>query len=119
LLSHPVLAAQAKKQQSQLAGYDALGLAELIKRKQVSPIEVVDDVIRRVERVNPKINARAYQESGSREGPGTSQKWGPRRDFCRRAGDAEKLTTVQGRKYRLGLTAVCPGYRKTRQLDQA
>jgi len=53
LLSHPVLAAQAKKQQSQLASYDALGLAELIKRKQVSPIELVDDVIRRVERVNP------------------------------------------------------------------
>ena len=57
LLSHPVLAAQAKKHQSQLAGYDALGLADLLKRKQVSPIELVEDVIRRVERVNPKINA--------------------------------------------------------------
>ncbi|HSE37043.1 MAG TPA: amidase family protein, partial [Blastocatellia bacterium] len=57
LLSHPVLAAQATKQHSQLAGYDALGLADLIKRKQVSPLEMVDDVIRRVEKVNPKINA--------------------------------------------------------------
>jgi amidase len=79
LLSHPVLAAQAKKQQSQLAGYDALGLAALIKRKQVSPVELVDDVIRRVERVNSKINAvltknldfekaRARARSGALEG---------------------------------------------------
>lgn len=57
LLSHPALAAQAKRQLSRLASYDALGLADLIKRKQVSPLELVDDVIRRVERVNPKINA--------------------------------------------------------------
>lgn len=57
LLSHPALAAQAKKQYSRLASYDALGLAELIKTKQVSPLELVDDVIRRVERVNPRINA--------------------------------------------------------------
>jgi amidase len=57
LLSHPALAAQAKKQFSRLAHYDALGLAALIKSKQVSPLELVDDVIRRVERVNPKINA--------------------------------------------------------------
>ena len=57
LLAHPALAEQAKRQHSQLASYDALGLADLIKRKQVSPLELVDDVIRRVERVNPKINA--------------------------------------------------------------
>jgi amidase len=57
LLSHPVLAAQAKARHSHLASYDALGLAELIKRKQVSPLELVEDVIRRIERVNPKINA--------------------------------------------------------------
>ena len=79
LLSHPVLAGQAA-QHSRLADYDALGLADLIKRKKVSPREVVDDVIRRVERVNPKINAvltknldvervRARARSGSLEGP--------------------------------------------------
>ena len=39
LLSHPVLAAQATKH-SRLADYDALGLADLIKRRQVSPLEV-------------------------------------------------------------------------------
>ena len=57
LLSHPALALQAKQQHARLADYDALGLADLIKKKQVSPLELVDDVIRRVERVNPRINA--------------------------------------------------------------
>jgi amidase len=57
LLTHPALAAQANRQHSQLASYDALGLADLIKRKQISALDLVDDVIRRVERVNPKINA--------------------------------------------------------------
>lgn len=57
LLSHPALAAQAKKQFSRLSSYDALGLAELIKTRQVSALELVDDVLRRVERVNQKINA--------------------------------------------------------------
>jgi amidase len=57
LLSHPALAAQAKRQLSRLSSYDALGLAELIKRKQVSPLELVDDVNRRVGQANPRINA--------------------------------------------------------------
>jgi amidase len=50
-------AAQQKPKHSELANYDALGLAELIRKKQISPLELVDDVIGRVERVNPKINA--------------------------------------------------------------
>src|SRR5262245_25242371 len=49
--------AQVKPKPSGLVNYDALGLAELIRKKQISPLELVDDVIRRVERVNPKINA--------------------------------------------------------------
>jgi amidase len=49
--------AQVKSKPSGLVNYDALGLAELIRKKQISPLELVDDVIRRVERVNPKINA--------------------------------------------------------------
>jgi len=57
LLTHPALAVQAKKQLGRLSAYDALGLAELIRTKQVSPLELVDDVIRRVERINPRINA--------------------------------------------------------------
>jgi amidase len=57
LLSQQSFAVQAKRQFSRLSSYDALGLAELIKTKQISPLELLDDVIRRVERVNPKINA--------------------------------------------------------------
>jgi len=50
-------ATQVKPKLSELASYDALGLVELIRMKQISPLELVDDVVRRVERVNPKINA--------------------------------------------------------------
>ncbi len=37
--------------------YDALGLADLIRRKEVSPREVCEEAIRRIEQINPKINA--------------------------------------------------------------
>jgi amidase len=37
--------------------YDALGLAELIAKKQITPAELLDDVRRRVETTNTKINA--------------------------------------------------------------
>ncbi|MHB8462388.1 MAG: amidase, partial [Vulcanimicrobiaceae bacterium] len=36
---------------------DALGFAELVRNKHVSPTELLDAAIARVERVNPKINA--------------------------------------------------------------
>jgi len=49
--------AQVKPKLSELASYDALGLVELIRKRQISPLELVDDVVRRIERVNPKINA--------------------------------------------------------------
>lgn len=37
--------------------YDALGLAELVRRKEVTPLELVDAAIERIERVNPRLNA--------------------------------------------------------------
>lgn len=37
--------------------YDGLGLAELVKQKQVHPAELFDLAISRAEQVNPKINA--------------------------------------------------------------
>lgn len=37
--------------------YDGIGLAELIKNKEVSAHELVDSVISRIEEVNPSINA--------------------------------------------------------------
>ncbi len=36
--------------------YDALGLAELIRKKEVTPAELVEVVIRRIEVLNPTIN---------------------------------------------------------------
>ena len=37
--------------------YDGLGLAELVRRREVTPLELVDEVISRIEAYNPKINA--------------------------------------------------------------
>lgn len=42
---------------SDVAGYDAVGQAELVRTKQVSPLELVDAAIERIERDNPRINA--------------------------------------------------------------
>lgn len=43
--------------QSELARETAGGLAARIRNKDLSPVEVVDDVIDRIETINPKINA--------------------------------------------------------------
>jgi amidase len=37
--------------------YDGLGMAELVRRRQVSPVELVEEAIRRVEARNPALNA--------------------------------------------------------------
>ena len=37
--------------------HDALGLAELVRRRQVSPSDLLEAAIARVEARNPKINA--------------------------------------------------------------
>ena len=41
--------------------HDALGLAELVRRKAVSPGELLDAAIARLDAVNPKINAQAHR----------------------------------------------------------
>lgn len=60
--------------------YDAIGLAELVKRRQVAPPELLDTAIARAERLNPKLNAvvnaaydqgRAAIARGLPEGPFT------------------------------------------------
>ncbi len=40
--------------------YDGLGLAELVKKKEVSPSELCEESIRRIEQINPKLNAVIY-----------------------------------------------------------
>lgn len=37
--------------------YDALGLAELVKRKEVTPLELVETAISQIEQLNPLLNA--------------------------------------------------------------
>jgi amidase len=37
--------------------YDGLGLAELVRRKEVKPGELVEEAINRIEKLNPQVNA--------------------------------------------------------------
>ncbi len=46
-----------KAGRTELEKHDALGLAELIRKKEITPLELVDEVARRIERVNGQINA--------------------------------------------------------------
>jgi amidase len=42
--------------------YDAVGLAELVARKDVTPLELLDEAIARAEALNPKINAIIHKD---------------------------------------------------------
>jgi amidase len=51
---------------AEYANYDGLGLAHLVRRGEVSPAELVEEAISRIERHNPKLNAivfKAYDEA--------------------------------------------------------
>ena len=37
--------------------YDALGLANLVRRHEVAPKELLDEALARVENLNPSVNA--------------------------------------------------------------
>jgi len=41
--------------------YDGLGLAELVRKKEVKPSELVEEAISRIERLNPQLNAVIYK----------------------------------------------------------
>ena len=43
------------------ANYDGLGLAELVRNRDVTPGELLDAAIDRIERHNPKLNAVVYK----------------------------------------------------------
>ena len=42
---------------NELVSYDAVGLGELIRQKKISPLELLEGTIERIERLNPKLNA--------------------------------------------------------------
>jgi len=49
--------------------YDALGLADLVRQGQITPLELCEEAIERIEQVNPKINAvvtRMYEQGRRR-----------------------------------------------------
>jgi amidase len=51
---------------AEYADYDGLGLAELVRKRDVSPAELVEAAIERIERHNPALNAvvhKAYDEA--------------------------------------------------------
>ena len=39
------------------AQYDGLGLAELVRKKEITPRELVEAAINRIEQLNPRLNA--------------------------------------------------------------
>jgi amidase len=41
--------------------YDALGIAELIRKKEATPEELCEEAIARIEKINPRINAVIYR----------------------------------------------------------
>jgi amidase len=41
--------------------YDGLGLAHLVRRREISPLELLEEAIARIERHNPKLNAVIYK----------------------------------------------------------
>ena len=41
----------------ELIGYDAIALGKLIRTREITPIELLDSTIQRIEQVNPKLNA--------------------------------------------------------------
>ena len=47
---------------SDYAHYDGIGLAELVAKKKVKPIELLDEAIARAEALNPKLNAIVYKD---------------------------------------------------------
>jgi amidase len=47
---------------AEFASFDALGLAELIRKKKISAREAVEEAIARAERLNPKLNAIVFTD---------------------------------------------------------
>src|SRR6266487_4102296 len=52
-----ILERQARMTLSEYAGCDALGLAALVAKKQVSPKELAETAARAIEAINPAVNA--------------------------------------------------------------
>ncbi len=47
---------------AEYADFDGLGLAELVRNRDVKPIELADEAIRRAEKLNPKLNCVVFKD---------------------------------------------------------
>jgi Asp-tRNA(Asn)/Glu-tRNA(Gln) amidotransferase A subunit family amidase len=45
----------------ELVKYDAMGLSDLIRKGEITPAELLEITIHRIEKINPKINAVIYK----------------------------------------------------------
>jgi amidase len=54
-------------------GYDAIGLGELVRKKEVRPSELLEIIIQRIEKINPKLNAVTHKMYD--QGRDTAQNW--------------------------------------------
>src|SRR5579863_4409513 len=60
---------QPKLGSDELAGLDALGQAELVRQKKISPRELVDSAIARIEKYDPSLNSiitRTFEQARKR-----------------------------------------------------
>ena len=57
LISNKLLASPT----DELVAFDGLALAEMVKKGDITPLELVDTFIRRIETLNPKLNAVVYK----------------------------------------------------------
>ncbi len=57
----------------ELIGYDAIGLGELVRKKEVKPSELLEITIQRIEKINPKLNAVIHKMYD--QGRDTAQNW--------------------------------------------
>lgn len=80
----PAIATKGRVMGSVLDSHDSMGLAELVRMKQVSPTELLDAAIARVEVTNPRFNfmaqkhydyARKAISAGLPKGPFTGVPW--------------------------------------------
>jgi amidase len=57
IASHASRAEGARAATWELASYDAIGLADLVRSKLITAAELIEDTIRKIEAINPKLNA--------------------------------------------------------------
>jgi amidase len=106
----------AKANMDELATMDATGLAQLLRRREVSALELVDGAIRRIEKLNPRINAviwerfeKAREEARTAlpRGPFTSVPFLTKDSGCTTAGEPETQGSrfLKNHRYTASVTA--------------